>query len=123
MWFRGDDRFPTHPKVLAIPRDRRAAAVGVWYLSAVWSAGALSDGFVPDHILAEMVPDADKYRHDLVASGLWIDGVRSNGHVGIQFHDWSDYNPLRVEVEKEKQIKAARQRRYRERRSKPDGDA
>lgn len=125
VWFRVDDNLPTNYKVLAIPRDRRAGAIGVWTLAGAWSSANLTNGFVPDYALAE-IPGSSRYRQDLIRVGLWIpsrsernvDGIpsRSERDVdGIQFNNWAERQPSRDEVEEKRKDHAARQAAYRAR--------
>lgn len=98
-WFKVDDSFHSHPKVLAVS----PAALGLWVVAGSWSGANLSDGFVPDHVLPRLLPDAASLARDLVTAGLW---KRTRG--GYRFHDWGDFNPKREDVEQER--KAARER-------------
>jgi hypothetical protein len=98
-WFKIDDSFHAHPKVLATDAD----ALGLWVVAGAWSSSNLTDGFVPDHALLRLLPDSTKLARKLVASGLWR---RVRG--GHQFHDWLDYNPTAEAVQAERS--AARER-------------
>jgi hypothetical protein len=98
-WFKVDDSFHSHPKVLAAA----PAALGLWVVAGSWSGANLSDGFVPDHVLPRLLPDAESLARQLVAAGLW---KRARG--GYRFHDWAEFNPKRTDVEVER--KAARER-------------
>lgn len=109
VWFRVDDGFPRSRKVLSIPKKRRVTAVGVWLLAGAWSAGELTDGFVPNFALDE-IPNGFSHAPDLVSARLWdeVDG-------GFQFHDWHHYQPSKDAVLKERADHAARQKAYRDR--------
>jgi hypothetical protein len=98
-WFKVDDSFHSHPKVLAAS----PAALGLWVVAGSWSGANLSDGFIPDHVLPRLLPDSASLARDLVTAGLW---KRARG--GYRFHDWGDFNPKRDDVEGER--KAARER-------------
>jgi len=98
-WFKVDDSFHSHPKVLAAT----PAALGLWVVAGSWSGANLSDGLVPDHVLPRLLPDSATLARELVAAGLW---KRVRG--GYRFHDWSDFNPQRTIIEEER--KAARER-------------
>lgn len=98
-WFKVDDSFHSHPKVLAAS----PAALGLWVVAGSWSGANLSDGFVPDHVLPRLLPDSATLARELVAVGLW---KRARG--GYRFHSWGEYNPQRDAVEQER--KAARER-------------
>jgi hypothetical protein len=98
-WFKVDDSFHAHPKVLATDAD----ALGLWVVAGAWSSSHLTDGFVPDHALPRLLPGSDDLARKLVTAGLWR---KARG--GYRFHDWNDFNPKREDVEGER--KAARER-------------
>lgn len=113
-WFKVDDGFPTHRKVLAIPRgQRRLAAVGAWTLTGAWSAANGTEGRIPNHIIDEFgIPR--RVVDDLVTSGLWRTHDDDNG--AQQMHDFLDYNPSADQVAADREAARERQRRARERR-------
>jgi FtsZ-interacting cell division protein ZipA len=88
-WFRVDDAFHSHPKVLATP----PAALGLWVIAGAWSSANLTEGFVPDNVLPRLLPDAEGLAASLCTSGLW-----RKRRSGYQFHDWTDFNPTREEA-------------------------
>jgi len=88
-WFKVDDSFHSHPKVLA----SRPAALGLWVVAGSWSSANLTGGFVSDQVVSRLVPGAAKLARELVTVGLW---TRTKG--GYQFHDWSDYQPTKEEA-------------------------
>jgi hypothetical protein len=91
-WFRIDDNFAFHPKVLATNN----AALGLWVRAGAWSAQQLTDGFVP----ANVVPTLGGRRKDadsLVACGLWRE---TDG--GWLFHEWHERQPTKASVETER---------------------
>lgn len=104
-WFKVDDTFHAHPKVLAT----EPAALGLWVIAASWSSANLTEGFVPDHVLPRLLPDSATLARALVTAGLW-----SKVRGGHKFHDWTDYNPSKQAVENERRASAERQRRWRE---------
>lgn len=111
-WFRVDDSFWTHPKVLAIPRKDRPTAVGLWTLAGSYSGNHLTDGLVGTNMLDEFgVPK--RYALQLVEVRLWHapgDDCPSCGkcekcleagielRTGYRFHDFHEWNPSRAEV-------------------------
>lgn len=88
-WFKVDDSFHSHPKVLATS----PAALGLWVVAGAWSSANLTEGFVPDHALPRLIPDSEPLARELVSVGLWR---RERG--GYRFHDWIAYNPTRSEA-------------------------
>jgi hypothetical protein len=104
-WFRIDDSFVGHPKVVALATvagKHRKGALALWTLAGAWSSRHLTDGFVPSGVLS-MLGGTPAEARALVAAELW-DVVPD----GFQFHDWSDWNPLRSHVEEKR--KATRER-------------
>lgn len=91
-WFRLDDQFPAHPKVM------RAGPEAAWLYvcGGCYCAEYLTDGIIP----AEVVPNLSTLRGHrrlagtLVDIGLWrvtVDG-------DYEMHDYLDYNPTREKV-------------------------
>ncbi|MGH3499334.1 MAG: hypothetical protein ACRDQA_00295 [Nocardioidaceae bacterium] len=97
MWFKVDDSFHSHPKVMAT----EPAALGLWVVAGTWSSANLTDGFVPDYVLPRLAPDSATLARKLVAAGLW---TRTRG--GYLFHDWNDYNFTAEEVAERKRLRA-----------------
>lgn len=106
-WFKVDDSFHSHPKVLAAS----PAALGLWVVAGSWSGANLSDGFIPDHVLPRLLPDAATLARELVTAGLW---KRTRG--GYRFHDWNDFNPVAEAVQAERAAARERMRSLRSRR-------
>lgn len=67
--------------------------MGLWVIALSWSAGQLTDGFIPDVMLPALGGRAVDAKA-LVQAGLWevVDG-------GWIFHDFADYNPSRKDFE------------------------
>lgn len=110
-WFRVDDSFAAHPKVMAIPRGAaRLRAVGLWTAVGTWCAQHLTDGVFGAHIVTELGGTAADTRR-LVDAGLWE--PTDDGR--LQFHDWSDYQPSRVDVQGKQEAARERMRTHRQR--------
>lgn len=88
-WFKVDDSFHSHPKVMAAS----PAALGLWVVAGSWAGMNLTEGHVPSHVLPRLMPKAERLARELVAVGLW-DRVET----GFVFHDWTSYNPTRLEA-------------------------
>lgn len=88
-WFKVDDKFHSHPKVIGLP----LRALGLWVKAGAWCSDQLTDGRVPRAalvVLGGTPADAGQ----LVTAGLWVvDGT------GWRFHDWHEMNPRRSDVE------------------------
>lgn len=106
-WFRVDDGFHSHPKVLATS----LAARGLWATAGSWSSDHLTDGVVPDHVLASL-GGTPELAAELVTAGLWR---RKRG--AYAFHDFLSKNPSREAVENDRRQAAERQKRRRQRMS------
>jgi hypothetical protein len=108
-WFKIDDQFHSHPKVLACD----PAAIGLWVLAGSWCSANLTDGLIQDHVIGRLVPgDAVPLAKQLTTSGLW---KRVRG--GYRFHDWSEYNPTSEAVRAEREAARDRMRRARAKRA------
>lgn len=93
-WFKVDDGWWSHPKVIPLDSDIR----GLWVSAGSWCAQHLTDGFMPDYAL-KMVTEIRGAKlkaatEELVGAGLW---KRVSG--GFQFHDWDKYQPTKEAVE------------------------
>lgn len=93
-WFRVDDSFYDHPKVVNLP----LSSVGAWIKAASWACKHLTDGHVSGVTLARL-GIRKRHKDVLILAGLW----RKNGD-GIDFHDWTKYQ-LSAQDEKAKREK------------------
>ena len=97
-WFKVDDKLHDHKKA----RRARKAAMGVWVLAGSWSGGNLTDGFIPDDVATRWGTSRDFAA--LVSAELWE--VASKGSEdGWQFVNWDEFQPLKSEIEAERQRK------------------
>lgn len=127
-WLKVDDGFADHPKVKSIPRSDRLAAIGLWTLAGAWCAKHLTDGFVPDYMLAEL-GGTKRLAAALAAVGLWdkvaqasqepraslAQASRDRCASGWQFHDWAEHQPSKEQVQHRRKATAERLRKWRER--------
>lgn len=98
-WFRVDDTFAFHPKVMAAGN----AAAGLWVRSGSWASQQLTDGAVTTGVARSIGTAAEAKR--LTDIGLWLDAPGG----GYQFHQWSPTNPTREEVVADRASNARRQ--------------
>ena len=101
-WFRLDDSFHSHPKVIAAGN----AAVGLFTRCGTWCADHLTDGHIPKHIAAFY--GTSREISTLVTVGLWK--TEEGGYV---MDDYLNYNPSAESVRRERVLAADRQRRAR----------
>lgn len=94
-WFRLDDSFDTHPKVLMAGNE----AVGLYIRCGTYAARNLTDGFVGQEIV--LLYGSDSLAATLVRVKLWH---RARG--GWTIHDFLDYNPSREEVLAKRKIRS-----------------
>ena len=104
-WFLVDDQFPMNPNVLATS----LAARGLWVTAGSWSSAHLTDGVLPDHVLAAL-GGTPELAAELVAAGVWkrVKGAHKfvpQGTCKI---------PSRTAVENERRAAAERKKRSRE---------
>lgn len=102
-WFRLEDSFHSHPKVLVAGNE----AIGLYVRCGTYAAQHLTDGFIPAHIA--LLYGDETLVDTLVKAGLWR---RARG--GWRMPDYLDYNPSKEAVEKDRKGKAERQKRWRE---------
>jgi hypothetical protein len=113
-WFKVDDGFPEHPKLEELEQDPRRymAAVTVWTIMGADCARRTTDGLVTRTRLEKVLHCLGKAALEgaeaLVRIGLWetVDG-------GYRYHDWSDYQFTKAEVDASRRAKTERQRRWR----------
>jgi hypothetical protein len=110
-WFKVDDTLAFHGKTVAAGN----AAMGLWVRAGSWSMQTLSDGFVPDVLVAQLGRTAQAKR--LVEVGLW-----DRLPTGYAFHEWEQRQPTKVQVHADRAATAERQRKARERRKKGENE-
>jgi hypothetical protein len=108
VWFRVDDSLCDHPKLLAL-QERKGweAAVALWTLAGAWSSKHLKDGEIPRAVVTRLGFTA-KSAELLVAEGFW-----ERAEAGYRFHDWQSRNPLRSQVEREREVTRNRVAKHR----------
>lgn len=108
-WFKVDDMFWSHPKVIALS----ASATGLWVRAGSWAAAYLTDGRIPRHVVYMLIPEpkrkVDECISELIAAGLWA--ATDDGWL---FHDWADMQPSREHVLARRADDASRKRRGRD---------
>ncbi|WP_433364218.1 hypothetical protein [Streptosporangium sp. CA-115845] len=102
-WFKVDDGFHCHPKVLRAGNE----AVGLYVRCGAYAAQQLTDGFIPEHIA--LLYGSDSLADTLVKVGLWR---RARG--GWRMPDYLDYNPSKKQVLSEREKTRERVRKHRE---------
>lgn len=105
MWFKVDDSFWSHPKVIAAGN----AAIGLWARCGSYASQHLTDGFIPA-VIAKQLGSAG-LAAKLVAAGLWEPVDEPCGYL---MHDWPDYQPTRATAIMRRESNAERQRTWRE---------
>jgi len=101
-WFKVDDRFAEHPKVLHARALGGFGPLGLWLAAGTWSNTHLTDGFIPEPWV--QINQGTEFAEFLVDAGLWL---RVEG--GWEFKDFTEYQPSKAEVEaKRAETSAAR---------------
>lgn len=111
-WFRLDDSFHSHPKVIAAGNE----AVGLYVRCGTYCAQHLTDGFIPEQVA--LLYGSPELVETLVRTKLWR---RVRG--GWRMPDYLAYNPSARTVDNERAKKAERQKRWREAKSRRHVDA
>lgn len=96
-WFKVDDTLAFHPKAIAAGN----AALGLWVRAGTWCSQQLTDGYLPTEMARQMGTRAQATK--LVEVGLWKEAPG-----GYQFHDWTDWNPTRLQIEADRYDRRAR---------------
>lgn len=110
-WFKVDDTFAFHPKVLAAGN----AAVGLWCRAGAWSMQQLTDGYIPANVVKQLGGTAPAKK--LVEAGLWV--KKDDGYA---FHEWDQRQPSRARLMAEREANAARLQKWREKKRRERGD-
>lgn len=112
-WFKVDDQLHSHKKAMRAGTQ----AMGLWLLAGSWSAGHLTDGFVPAYVVCRLDPaDGDDLAKRLERADLWEAGT-CDGDEGWWFKDWREFNPTADEVEAKREAGRERQERSRRHRA------
>lgn len=114
-WFKVDDQFHSHPKVIQAGN----AAVGLWLRCGTWAADHLTEGIVPKNVARQF--GGPREIKALVSVGLWRELPD-----GYSFHDWQVYQPSGHEAAELRRKRAEAGRRgaaKRWQRSKPIANA
>lgn len=109
-WFRVDDSFSDHPKVVFLLEKRGGLrAIGLWTLAGSWTAKQERDGYVPSMMIRRLGATLSE-AEALVAVGLWetVEG-------GYLFQGWEERNPLKTTLEDRRNGTKERVRAHRER--------
>ncbi|MDZ4234828.1 MAG: hypothetical protein U1C73_13975 [Dietzia sp.] len=101
-WFKVDDGFWSHPKVMCLSD----AAIALWVRAGTYSCQHLTDGHVPAAAL-RLLGDRDA-ASELVDAGLWMDATG-----GFLFHDWDEYQETSEDVKRRREANRERKRKQR----------
>lgn len=105
-WFKMDDGFYDHPKVCELEDSAHFGdAIALWTLAGCWSSKHLTDGAVPGRRVRKL-GFKPVHAQALVSVGLW-----SETDDGYQFHDWTDHQPSRADVEAKRESERKRKRK------------
>lgn len=105
-YFRIDDNFYIHPKVVAAGN----AAVGLWVRCGAYSSAYLLDGMVPTSVAKQL--GTRREINALTAAALWVPGADGAFHLP----DYLEYNYSADQVRAARTSTADRQQRWRDRR-------
>ena len=102
-WFKIDDGFYDHPKVLGLDMS----AIGLWAMAGAYCARHLTDGVIDDRQIRS-IGGTRRQAEKLVASGLWSADDAPPSARRYSFNDWRDFQPSRADVQAKRE--EARQR-------------
>lgn len=119
-WFKADDAFWRHRKVRKLGKDKLPAA-GLWVLAGTWCTDNIATSTLDGWIPAEAVEAWDprlRYAKRLVDVGLWHE-VEHEGEAGYRYHDWSEFQRTKAEVEAERETWRAKKAGQRKGKTNP----
>ena len=116
-WFKVDDGFYDHPKVVDLP----LAAVGLWALAGAYCARHLTDGVITDRQI-RAIGGTRKQAAALVSAGLWSADDAPPSARRYAFNDWGDFQPSRADVEAKREEARERMAAARARKRKTSGN-
>lgn len=110
-WMRFDTSTPENPKIIRAVKAGGGNAGWLWFAGNCYGRRSLTDGFIPDDMIASVAPGLparalQPAAEALVAAGLWH---RESG--GYRIHDFLDWNPSRAKVDGARAQDAARKRK------------
>ena len=111
-WFKIDDGFYDHPKVVGLPM----AARGLWLTAGAWCAKHLTDGVVPAAQVRALGGTPTQVR-SLIQCGLWVESEPDVRPKSYAFHDWIDMQPSRNDVSESREREREKKRKWRERKA------
>jgi hypothetical protein len=114
VWFKVDDSFWSHPKVIAAGN----AAIGLWVRCGSWCAEHKTDGRIPE-AFAKQVGSPSQIGK-LLTAGLW---TAVDNPCGYLMHDWPDYQPTKQTLREMSEKNVERQRRFRTNHAADDADS
>ena len=91
-WFKVDDALAMHVKAFMAGNQ----PLGLWVRAGSWCMQQLTDGHIPAGVVTALGGTWDDAAA-LVNAGLW-----HQAEGGYQFHDWSEYQPTRDQIESER---------------------
>ncbi len=103
-WFKVDDTLSAHPKA----RAAGLPAMGLWAVAGAYASQYLTEGFVPKWYVNSW-PNGPKLAAKLVLAGLW-----KCAEGGWVFHQWSERQPSKEQVEQDREQARQRQQKYRD---------
>jgi hypothetical protein len=111
-WLRVDDAMLDHPKWVRAVRFGGSHAIHLWLALATWSAKHLTDGVIPNDMVATV--RGPQRRHSAALSALVrSELVHVDGQGTITLHDFTRYNPSRLDILSERERKSRNKRNSR----------
>ncbi len=122
-WFKVDDNFADHPKVISIlgteTKEVACEAIALWVMCGSWCGKHLNDGMIPRYLVQRCIPGGGfEGAKALVRAGLWV--AHEDGN--FSFHQWADHQPLRDSVLSKRASDSQRKKEARESKSLKSND-
>lgn len=108
MWFKVDDGFFSHPKVLRCGLPE----LGLWIVAGTYSSRHLTDGFISEAFV-KRYPQGRALAARLVEAELWHE-TEWRDERGWWFHDWNEFQPSAEDTRLKRKRDAERKKQGRE---------
>ena len=107
MWFRVDDHFWQHRKLMNVPARHRNEVAGLWVRAGCWCAMNMTDGYIEPEVPVTLLSATKATITRAEDAGLWLPLQLG----GWQMHDWEAWQPTRIQIEERRAAERIRKRK------------
>lgn len=117
MWFKVDDGFYDHPKLVGVPMASR----GLWVTAGSYCSRHLTDGVISWRQIRALGGTKAQVR-GLLDAGLWRAIGERSGSESFAFHDWIESQPTKSSVLDARERERNKKAKWREAKGKKAAD-